>query len=176
MPHPDSLTYGVDDVPPPAKLLLLGLQQALILAIYLVMVTIVVRAAGGDAACSHLLQALLCSRGTSTRHVTAHQDGVRADPTGSVSGASYFASSMFWPSSATAFPMALYPWPNRNAYICARHVCDEPLTPLPSSSNLARRHRAARGSRSGGGSNRASPGRRGLIGAPSHSRLQARRG
>ncbi len=50
MTHPDALTYAVDAVPPPAKLLLLGLQQALILAIYLVMVTIVVRAAGAPAA------------------------------------------------------------------------------------------------------------------------------
>jgi hypothetical protein len=36
MPHPDGLAYGVDDVPPPAKLLLLGLQQTLVLAMYLV--------------------------------------------------------------------------------------------------------------------------------------------
>jgi NCS2 family nucleobase:cation symporter-2 len=50
MTRPDALTYAVDAVPPPAKLLLLGLQQALVLAIYLVMVTIVVRAAGASAA------------------------------------------------------------------------------------------------------------------------------
>jgi xanthine permease XanP len=50
MPRPDSLTYAVDDVPPLAKLLVLGLQQALVLAIYLVMVAVVVRAAGAPTA------------------------------------------------------------------------------------------------------------------------------
>jgi NCS2 family nucleobase:cation symporter-2 len=50
MTRPDSLTYGVDDVPPLAKLLLLGLQQTLVVAMYLVMVAIVVRAAGAPTA------------------------------------------------------------------------------------------------------------------------------
>jgi xanthine permease XanP len=50
MTRPNPLTYAVDQVPPLAKLLLLGLQQTLVIAIYLVMVTIVVRAAGAPAA------------------------------------------------------------------------------------------------------------------------------
>lgn len=50
MPRPDSLTYAAEDVPPPAKLVLLGLQQTLVVAMYLVMVAIVVRAAGAPAA------------------------------------------------------------------------------------------------------------------------------
>jgi xanthine permease XanP len=45
MTRPDSLTYAVDDVPPLAKFLLLGLQQTLVIAIYLVMVALVVRSA-----------------------------------------------------------------------------------------------------------------------------------
>lgn len=43
--RPENLTYGVDDVPPFGKLLLLGLQQVLLIAIYLVMVVIMVHAA-----------------------------------------------------------------------------------------------------------------------------------
>lgn len=50
MPRPDSLTYAAEDVPPRAKLVLLGLQQRLVVAMYLVMVAIVVRAAGAPAA------------------------------------------------------------------------------------------------------------------------------
>ena len=44
--RPSNLTYAVDDVPPLGKLILLGLQQVLVIGIYLVMVVIVVRAAG----------------------------------------------------------------------------------------------------------------------------------
>ncbi len=44
--RPNNLTYAVDEVPPLGKLILLGLQQVLVIGIYLVMVVIVVRAAG----------------------------------------------------------------------------------------------------------------------------------
>jgi NCS2 family nucleobase:cation symporter-2 len=48
--RPESLTYAVDDVPPLAKLVLLGLQQTLVIAIYLVMAAVIVRAARAPAA------------------------------------------------------------------------------------------------------------------------------
>jgi xanthine permease XanP len=47
--HPDNLTYAVDDVPPLPELIFLGLQQVMVISIYLVMVAIVVRAAGTPA-------------------------------------------------------------------------------------------------------------------------------
>jgi len=47
--HPDNLTYAVDDIPPLPKLVFLGLQQVMVLSIYLVIVAIVVRAAGAPA-------------------------------------------------------------------------------------------------------------------------------
>lgn len=43
--RPDDLIYAVDERPPPARLLALGLQHAALLSIYLVMVVIVFRAA-----------------------------------------------------------------------------------------------------------------------------------
>jgi xanthine permease XanP len=50
MTRPESLTYAVGDVPPLGKLVLLGLQQTLVIAIYLVMVAVVVHAARAPAA------------------------------------------------------------------------------------------------------------------------------
>jgi NCS2 family nucleobase:cation symporter-2 len=41
--RPDNLTYTVDERPPFAKLLLLGLQYAVLDAFYLVLVAIIVR-------------------------------------------------------------------------------------------------------------------------------------
>jgi len=47
MPKPPAnITIGVDDVPPPIQLVLLALQYAFLLCVYLVLVVIVVRAAG----------------------------------------------------------------------------------------------------------------------------------
>ncbi len=43
--RPSNLTYAVDDLPPTGQLVLLGLQQVCLIAIYLVIVVIVVRAA-----------------------------------------------------------------------------------------------------------------------------------
>jgi hypothetical protein len=43
--RPDNLTYAVDDLPPTGRLVLLGLQQVCLIAIYLVIAVIVVRAA-----------------------------------------------------------------------------------------------------------------------------------
>ncbi|WP_119268357.1 uracil-xanthine permease family protein [Taklimakanibacter deserti] len=49
MPKPPAnITIGVDDVPPPIQLVLLALQYAFLLCVYLVLVVIVVRAAGVD--------------------------------------------------------------------------------------------------------------------------------
>jgi hypothetical protein len=50
MTHPADLAYAVDDMPPPAKPILLGLQQVMIMAMDLVMVAIVVCAARVPAA------------------------------------------------------------------------------------------------------------------------------
>jgi NCS2 family nucleobase:cation symporter-2 len=41
--HPAGLTYGVDETPPPLQLLLLAVQYAVMIAIYLVLVVIVLR-------------------------------------------------------------------------------------------------------------------------------------
>ncbi|HEX9872399.1 MAG TPA: hypothetical protein VGC99_28135 [Candidatus Tectomicrobia bacterium] len=46
MTHPNNLTYAVNDIPPLAKLIFLRLQQVMVLSIYLVMMAIVVHAAG----------------------------------------------------------------------------------------------------------------------------------
>lgn len=49
MPKPPAnIMIGVDDVPPPLQLVLLALQYAFLLCVYLVLVVIVVRAAGAD--------------------------------------------------------------------------------------------------------------------------------
>lgn len=45
---PDNITIGVDETPPPAQLALLAVQYAFLLCVYLVLVVIVVRAAGAD--------------------------------------------------------------------------------------------------------------------------------
>lgn len=44
--RPQNLTYAVDDLPPLGQLALLGLQQALVIAIYLVIIVVIVRVAG----------------------------------------------------------------------------------------------------------------------------------
>ena len=44
--RPDDLIYAVDEWPPWPKLVLLGLQQAILAAVYLVLIVIVARAAG----------------------------------------------------------------------------------------------------------------------------------
>jgi len=44
--HPDNLRHAVTDITPLAKLIFLGLQQVMVLSIYLVMVAIVVHAVG----------------------------------------------------------------------------------------------------------------------------------
>lgn len=43
--RPDNLIFAVDDLPPAGKLVLLGLQQVCLIAIYLVIEVIVIRAA-----------------------------------------------------------------------------------------------------------------------------------
>jgi NCS2 family nucleobase:cation symporter-2 len=55
--RPDDLIYAVDECPPWPKLLLLGLQQAVLAAVYLVLLVIVARAAG---AADKTIQHLVC--------------------------------------------------------------------------------------------------------------------
>ena len=43
---PTDLVYGVDDVPPLPRLFALGLQYAILLSVYLILVVLVARAAG----------------------------------------------------------------------------------------------------------------------------------
>lgn len=44
--RPSNLTYAANDFPPPERLILLGLQQVLVIAIYLVIMVVIMRAAG----------------------------------------------------------------------------------------------------------------------------------
>src|SRR5436309_1732449 len=48
--RPDDLIYAVDECPPWPRLLLLGLQQAILASVYLVLLVIVARAAGAPKA------------------------------------------------------------------------------------------------------------------------------
>src|SRR6188768_4138248 len=47
--RPGGLIYGVDEYPPPVQLAVLGLQYAVVSAIYLVLVAIIVRHSNADA-------------------------------------------------------------------------------------------------------------------------------
>lgn len=60
---PANITIGVDDTPPPIQLVLLAFQYAFLLCVYLVMVVIVVRAAGAgpDTARSVVSMAMIAS-------------------------------------------------------------------------------------------------------------------
>ncbi len=58
--RPPNLIYGVDEWPPPLQLALLGLQYAVVSAIYLVLVAIIVRHSGADAETSLRVMRIAC--------------------------------------------------------------------------------------------------------------------
>ena len=106
MTRPDSLTYAVDDVPPLAKLLLLGLQQTLVVAMYLVMVAIVVRAAGAPAAVAQSAVSL----GMLALAVAAVLQALWKGPVGSGYLAPSVISAVYLYPSLTALTMGGLPW------------------------------------------------------------------
>ncbi len=58
--RPTNLIYGVDDWPPPLQLAILGLQYAVVSAIYLVLVAIIVRHSNADAETSMQVMRIAC--------------------------------------------------------------------------------------------------------------------
>ena len=106
MPRPDSLTYAVDDVPPLTKLILLGLQQTLVISIYLVMVAIVVRAAGAPAAMAQSAVSL----GMLALAAAAVLQALWKGPVGSGYLAPAVISAVYLHPSLTAIALGGYRW------------------------------------------------------------------
>src|SRR5262245_43461375 len=77
--RPEGLIYGVDDIPPAGRLVLLGLQQVLVIATYLVRVVLVVRAARAPAAVARSA----ISPGVVALGIGAAAQAVRWGPVGS---------------------------------------------------------------------------------------------